>query len=177
MTILSVALAVVSFLIIAVLIVMSMRKVPVTITAAQPHAEGPNRKRVMASLARIVPPTQRVRFEAEAYPDVAAFANAAIALCGAEGARFSAAHTTDGRVESHAVSVDKYTFRANVPAAVGAESAEALLKLINQALKATSSARRMALLFDQQSHWFAVLEPGYAARLQRVGVVVAPSVP
>lgn len=173
-TLLSVALALVSLLIIVILVVLSLRKVPTVLSQARPHSETPNRQRVVASLARIVPSSQRVRFDAAAYPDLPMFMRAALALCSPESARFVAEHTAEGQQESHSVRIEKHTFRATVPAIVGLDSAEPLLKLINQALTVTRSARRVALLFDQQNHWFAVLEPGFAARLQRVGVQVAP---
>jgi hypothetical protein len=173
-TLLSVALALGSVLIIVVLVVLSLRKVPVAVSVLRPHGETPNRQRVIASLARIVPSSQRVRFDAAAFADLPAFMRAVTTLCGAEATRFVVAHTAEGQQESHSVSFEKHTYRATVPAFVGLESAEPLLKLLNQALEVSKSARRVALLFDQQSHWFAVLEPGFAARLQRVGVQVAP---
>lgn len=173
MTWLSVALAG-GFLIIGVLVVLSRRKPPLALPSTRPQTETLNRQRVMASLARIVPADQRVRFEAASFADLQAFMQAALALCGPESARFAATHSTDGAQQAHCVSFEKHTFRATVNPAVGLESAEPLLGLINKALGAASSARRVAMLFDQHSHWFAVLEPGYAARLQRVGVTVVP---
>ena len=174
MTWVSVALAIGGVGIIVVMVVLSMRKVQVLPPAALPHAQTPNRQRVIASLARIVPSSQRVKFEAASFADLKGFMEAALALCGAESARFVSAVTPEGEQQAHSVSFEKHTFRATVPALVGVESAGPLLGIINKALAASSSARRMGMLFDQQSHWFAVLEPGYAARLQRVGVVVEP---
>jgi hypothetical protein len=173
-TTLAVVLAVVSVGIIVVLVALSMRKVPVVLTAAQPHAEKPNRQRVIASLARIVPPSQRERFEPASLPDLPAFMKAVLALCGPEGTRLVVAHSTEGNQQSHSVTFEKHTFRATLPSVVGLESAEPLLGIINQGLAAAKSARRVGMLFDQQQHWFAVLEPGFAARLRRVGVLVVP---
>lgn len=175
MTWLSVALALGGVLIIGVLVALSMRKVAVALPLAKPHAETPNRSRVIASLARIVPAAQRVRFDAAAYVDLTAFVQAVLALCAPESARFVATHSNDGEQQAHTVSFEKHSFRATVPSPVALESTGPLLGLINKALAASSSARRVAMLFDQQSHWFAVLEPGYSARLQRVGVVVDPA--
>lgn len=174
MTWLSVALAVGGLLILGLMVVLSLRKRPVALPTTRPQTETLNRQRVVASLARIVPAEQRVRFEAASFPDLEAFMQAALALCAPESARFVATHSNDGPQQAHCVSFEKHTFRATVNPAVGLESAEPLLALINKALGAASSARRVAMLFDQHSHWFAVLEPGYAARLQRVGVAVAP---
>lgn len=174
LTLLSLALALGGVLTLVVLVVLSMRKVPLVLAASRPHAEAPNRQRVIASLARIVPASQRVRFEPASFPDLTGFMRAALALCAPESARFVITSTAEGEQQAHSVGFEKHTFRATVPAAVGWESAEALLRLINLALQASNSARRMALLFDQQTRWFAVLEPGFAERLQRVGVEVLP---
>jgi hypothetical protein len=157
-----------------VLAVLSLRKVPVVLTAAQPHAQTPDRQRVAASLARIVPPAQRERFEPAALADLSALMKAVLALCGPDGARLVVSHTTDGALQSHSVSFAKHTFRATLPAAVALENAGPLLALINQGLAASKSPRSVGLLFDQQQHWVAVLEPGFAARLRRVGVLVVP---
>jgi hypothetical protein len=173
MTTLAAVLAVVSVLIV-VLVALSLRKVPVVLTAAQPHTQKPNRQRVIASLARIVPAAQRQRFEPGSLADLPALMQAVLALCGPDGARLVVAHTSDGPLQSHSVTFEKHTFRASLPAVVALESAEPLLKLINQGLAASKSPRSVGLLFDQQTHWFAVLEPGFAARLRRVGVLVVP---
>lgn len=173
---LSVALAVGGVLIIVVLVALSMRKVPPALPA-RPRTETLNRARVIASLARIVPAAQRVRFDPAAFADLPAFVQAVLELCGPESARFVATHSNEGDQQAHVVSFQKHSFRATVPPVVGLESAAPLLGLVNKALAASSSARRVGMLFDQQSHWFAVLEPGYGARLQRVGVIVEPPPP
>ncbi len=157
-----------------VLIALSMRKVAPAQSTAKPHGETFNRARVIASLARIVPTSQRVKFDAASFSDLPTFMRAALDLCGPEGARFVAAHTADGEQQSHSVTFEKHTFRVTVPAQVELKNVEPLLGLINEALEASKSARRVGMLFDQQTHWFAVLEPGFAARLERVGVLVAP---
>lgn len=172
--VLFVALGLGSIAIIGLSVVISRRRVPVALPAARPHQEAHNRQRVIASLARIVPASQRVRFDPAAFVDVPTLMQAMLTLCGADGARFVAAHTAEGEQQSHSVSFEKHTFRATVPASVDLASARSLLGLINGALNASSSARRVGMLFDQQHHWFAVLEPGFAARLQRVGVSVEP---
>ncbi|MDP1823950.1 MAG: hypothetical protein Q8L48_11935 [Archangium sp.] len=174
---LSAALALGGIAIIVAMVVLSMRKVPLALPPVKPHSETPNRARVIASLARIVPASQRVRFDPAAYPDLAAFVQAVFALCGTESVRFVATHSRDGEQQAHTVSFEKHSFKATVPSPVALESTGPLLVLINKALAASSSARRVGMLFDQQHHWFAVLEPGYSARLQRVGVVVEPAGP
>lgn len=163
-------------LLLLTLAVMSMRKVPVALPSTTLAGEGPSQRRVLEALLRIVPDSRRVPFEAEAYADLSSFLTAALTLCGPEGSSFVAG-PTDGRPEAPSLSVGKHTFRTPpapnegvVP--VGLATAEQVLGLINQALKVTRSAKRMALLFDQKRHWLAMLEPGFASRLQRVGVRV-----
>ncbi|MDP2272586.1 MAG: hypothetical protein Q8N23_24755 [Archangium sp.] len=177
MTMLSVALAVAGVVVIGVLVVMSTRKLPTMASAVKPHQETHNRQRVIASLARIVPSSQRVRFDPAAFADLSSFIKAVLELAAPDTARFVPAHSNDGQQQSHSVTFEKHTFRATVPAQVELSSVEPLLGIVNGALNASHSSRRVAMLFDQQHHWFAVLEPGYAARLQRVGVVVEPTTP
>ena len=104
---LAVALAIGGLLVIGVMVVLSMRKVTPALSAAKPHAETFNRARVIASLARIVPASQRVKFEPAAFPDLPMFMRAALDLCGADGARFVVAHTTEGEQQSHSISFEK----------------------------------------------------------------------
>ena len=176
MTWLSVALALGVVAVIVVMVVLSMRKVPTVRPSAPSRLDTPNRQRVIASLARIVPSSQRVKFDPAAFPALSDFMKAALALAAPDSARFVASHSIDGTQQSHSVTFEKHTFKATVPATVELGSVEPLLGLINSALNASNSSRRVGMLFDQQHHWFAVLEPGYAARLQRVGVVVEPAV-
>jgi hypothetical protein len=173
---LSIGLAAGGVLIIVVLVVLSMSKAPPALPAKL-RSEAPNRARVVASLARIVPEAQRVRFDAAAFADLPAFVRAVFDLCAPESTRFVATHSSEGEQQAHVVTFQKHTFRATVPPGVGLASAVPLLGLINKALTAANSSRRVGMLFDQQSHWFAVLEPGYSARLQRVGVIVEPPLP
>ena len=174
MTLLFVALAVVVGSAILVLVVLSTRKLPTMAALAKPHHETHNRQRVIASLARIVPSSQRVRFDPAAFADLPSFLEAVFALGAPDTARLSAAHVTEGQQQSHSVTFEKHTYKVTVPANVELSTVEPLLGIVNSALNAAHSSRRLAMLFDQQQHWFAVLEPGHAARLERVGVVVEP---
>lgn len=171
---LSVALAVVAGSVILVLVVLSTRKLPTMTVLAKPHQETHNRQRVIASLARIVPSSQRVRFDPAAFADLPSFLQAVLELGAPDTAPLTAAHVTEGQQQTHSVTFEKHTFKVTVPANVELSSAAPLLGIVNSALNAAHSPRRVAMLFDQQHHWFAVLEPGHAARLARVGVGVEP---